>query len=57
MMEILKLNNLVKVFHLFMCWIVVAPLSYIIPKDKKSVVFVGRFGNTFEGNQNIYISI
>lgn len=39
-----------KVIFLLLSWLIVVPLSYIIPKDKKTIVFLGRFGDSFEGN-------
>lgn len=44
------MRQAVKTLYLIMSWILVLPLSIVVPKDKSLTVFVSRFGNTFEGN-------
>lgn len=46
-----KIKKAIRLFFgLFFSWLIIVPLRIIMPKNNDTILFVRRFGNTFDGN-------
>lgn len=50
------MRKFITLIKLIFSWIIIVPLSCILPKTNNRIIFIGRFGNTFDGNLKYFFN-